>query len=155
VRSCRDFVPMNGGLIPSWLEEPTSVHSTGQLLLEVITTSSRGLTNSAHDTGVMSEGERREIAHRNRWCDFHPATARIKPSERHIGRPKPAICEANVSAAMMTDILESSYRRTQSQPIGGSMWRLPKQICVRCCVQHQVYNLLNRAAGNRLLVAIG
>ena len=30
VRSCRDFVPTNGGLIPSWLEEPTSVHSTGQ-----------------------------------------------------------------------------------------------------------------------------
>ena len=31
VRSCRDFVPMNaGGIIPSWLEEPTSVHSTGQ-----------------------------------------------------------------------------------------------------------------------------
>jgi hypothetical protein len=29
-RSCRDFVPSNGGLIPSWLEEPTSVHSTGQ-----------------------------------------------------------------------------------------------------------------------------
>ena len=29
VRSCRDFVPTNGGLIPSWLEEPTSVHSTG------------------------------------------------------------------------------------------------------------------------------
>ena len=42
-----------------------------------------------------------------------------KPSERHIGRPKPAICEASVSAATMTDILESSYRRTQSQPIGG------------------------------------
>jgi hypothetical protein len=33
-------------------------------LLEVITTSSRGLTNSAHDMGVMSEGER-EIARRN------------------------------------------------------------------------------------------
>ena len=32
---------------------------------------------------------------------------------------KPAICKASVSAATMTDILESSYRRTQSQPIGG------------------------------------
>ena len=84
------------------------------------------LTNSAHDTGVVSEGERREIAHRNRWCDFRPATARTNPSERHIGRPKPAICEASVSSATMTDILESSYRRTQSQPIGGSMWRLPE-----------------------------
>jgi len=113
------------------------------------------VTNSAHDTGVVSEGERREIAHRNRWCDFRPATARIKPSKRHIGRPKPAICEANVSAATMTDILESSYRRTQSQPIGGSTWCLPERICVRCCVQHQAYNLLNCAAGNRLLVAIG
>ena len=30
VRSFRDFVPTNGGLIPSWLEKPTSVHSTGQ-----------------------------------------------------------------------------------------------------------------------------
>ena len=154
MRSCRDFVPTNGGLIPSWLEEPTSVHSTGQKLLEVITTSSRGLSNSAHDTGVVSEGER-EIARRNWWCNFRPATARIKPSERHIGRPKPAICEASVSAATMTDILESSYRRTQSQPIGGSTWRLPERICVRCCVQHQAHNLLNRAAGNRLLVAIG
>ena len=44
------------------------------------------VTNSAHDTGVMSEGER-EIARRNWWCNFHPATARIKPSERHIGHP--------------------------------------------------------------------
>ena len=124
-------------------------------ILLTMTLYSLGLTNSAHDTGVVSEGERREIAHRNRWCDFRPATARIKPSERHIGRPKPAICEASVSAATMTDILESSYRRTQSQPIGGSTWRLPERICVRCCVQHQAYNLLNRAAGNRLLVAIG
>jgi len=97
----------------------------------------------------------RAYVSRNRWCNFRPATARIKPSERHIGRPKPAICEASVSAATMTDILESSYRRTQSQPIGGSTWRLPERICVRCCVQHQAYNLLNRAAGNRLLVAIG
>ena len=38
----------------------------------------------------------------------------------HIGRPKPAICEASVSAAMMTDISESSDRRTQSKPIAGS-----------------------------------
>jgi len=45
------------------------------------------LTNSAHDTGVVSEGER-EIAHRNWWCKFCPATAWIKPSERHIRRPK-------------------------------------------------------------------
>jgi len=112
------------------------------------------MTNSAHDTGVMSEGERK-IARRNWWCNFRPATARIKPSERHIGRPKPAICEASVSAAMMTDISESSDRRTRSQPIVGSTWRLPERVCVRCCVQHRVHNLLNRAAGNRLLVAIG
>ena len=58
MRSCRDFVPTNGELIPSWLEEPTSVHSTGQLLLEVTTTSSRGPTNSAHDTGVVCECEK-------------------------------------------------------------------------------------------------
>ncbi len=38
----------------------------------------------------------------------------------HIGRPKPAIFEASVSAATMTDILESSDQRTQSQPIAGS-----------------------------------
>ena len=112
------------------------------------------MTNSAHDMGVVSEGER-EIARTNWWCNFFPATARIKPSERHIGRPKPAICEASVSAATMRDISESSDRRTQSQPIAGSTWRLPERVYVRCCVQHQVYNLLNSAAGTRLLVAIG
>jgi hypothetical protein len=108
------------------------------------------LTNSAHDTGVVSEGDR-EIAHRNWWCNFCPATAWIKPS---IGHPKPAIGKASVSAATMTDILESN-RRTQSQPIAGSTWRLPKQVCVRCCVQYQAHNLLNCAAGIHLLVAIG
>ncbi len=108
------------------------------------------LTNSAHDTGVVSEGER-EIAHRNWWCNFHPATARIKPSERHIGRPKPAICEASVSAATMTDISESSDRRTQRQPIAGSTWRLPERVCVRCCVQHRAHNLLTGSMSARLL----
>jgi len=104
------------------------------------------MTNSAHDTGVVSEGER-EIARRNWWCNFRPATARIKPSERHIGRPKPAICEASVSAATMTDISESSDRRTQSQPIASSTGRLPKRVCVRRCVQHRPHNMLNCAAG--------
>jgi len=55
----------------------------------------------------------------------------------------------------MTDILESSDRRMQSQLIAGSTWRLPERVCMRCYVQHQVYNLLNRADGTRLLVAIG
>jgi len=64
VRSCRDFAPTNGGLIPSWSEEPTSVHSTGQYLLEVITTSSRGLTNSAHDTGVVRKNWKGELHER-------------------------------------------------------------------------------------------
>jgi hypothetical protein len=32
-----------------------SVHSTGQSLLEVTPTSSRGLTNNAHNTGVVSK----------------------------------------------------------------------------------------------------
>jgi len=86
---------------------------------------------------------------------FCPATAQIKPSERHIRRPKPAICKASVSAATMTDILESSDQRKQSQPIAGSTWRLPERVCVRCCVQHRAHNLLNRTAGTRLLVAIG
>jgi len=80
---------------------------------------------------------------------------RIKLSERHIGRPKPAICEASVSTTTMTDISESSDRRMRSQPIVGSTWCLPERVCVRCCVQHRAHNLLNRAAGNRLLVAIG
>jgi hypothetical protein len=116
------------------------------------------LTNSAHDTGVVSEGDR-EIAHRNWWCNFCPATAWIKPSisdvqTEHIGHPKPAIGKASVSAATMTDISESN-RRTQSQPIAGSTWHLPKRVCVRCCVQHRVHNLLHCAAGTRLLVAIG
>ena len=26
------------------------------------------------------------------WCNFHSAKAQIKPSKRHIGLPKPAIC---------------------------------------------------------------
>jgi len=86
---------------------------------------------------------------------FSSSNSSDKPSERYIGCPKPAICEASVSATTMTDILESSDRRTCSQPIVGSTWRLPKQVCVRCCVQHREHNLLNRAAGNRLLVAIG
>ncbi len=34
------------------------------------------VTNSAHDMGVVSEGER-EIARRNWWCNFRPATAQI------------------------------------------------------------------------------
>jgi len=110
------------------------------------------LTNSAHDTGVVSEGER-EIARRNWWCNIRPATARIKPSERHIGRPKPAICKASVSAATMTDISESSDRRTWSQPIAGSTWHLPKRVCMRCCVQHQARNLLTRSVSTRLLVS--
>ena len=84
-------------------------------------------------------------------CHFFPGTARIKPS---IGRPKPVIGEASVSAATMTDFLKLN-RRTQSQPIAGSTWRLPERVCVRCCVQHRSHNLLNCAAGTRLLVAIG
>ena len=79
VQSCRDFVQTNGGPIPSWLEEPTWVHSTGQQVLEVITTSSKGLPNSAHDIGVMSECER-GIAQRNWRCNFCRATAWMKPS---------------------------------------------------------------------------
>jgi len=78
-----------------------------------VTTLSLQLTNSAHDTGVMSEGER-EIARRNWWCNFCPATTRIKLSKRHIGRPKPAICKASVSTTTMTEISESSDWRTQS-----------------------------------------
>ncbi len=37
------------------------------------------MTNSAHDTGVVSE---RGIVRRNWWCNFRPATARIKPNVR-------------------------------------------------------------------------
>ena len=49
------------------------------------------------------ESWEREISHRNWLCNFCPGTARIKPS---IGRPKPVIDEASVSAATMTDFLK-------------------------------------------------
>ncbi len=111
---------------------------------------SEKLTNSAHDTGVVSEDER-EITPRNWLCNFRPATAQIKPSERHIGRPKPAICEASVSAATMTDISELSDRRTRSQPIVGSTWRLLERVCVRCCVQNRAHNLLTCSVSTHLL----
>ena len=83
----------------------------------------------------MSEGER-EIARRNWVCNFRPATAQIKPSERHIGRPKPAICEASVSAVTMTDISESSDRRTQSEPTNWvvsvpTSASTAKSVCIR------------------------
>ena len=135
VQSCQDFVPMNGELIQSWLEEPTSVHSTGQLLLEVTTTSSRGPTNSAHDTGVVCECEKG-----NCMKELEVQFLSSNSSDETECWLKERACSNSFLNTCQCAVEASEGK------VGG---------CVRCCVQHRAHNMLNRAAGTHLLVAIG
>ena len=93
------------------------------------------VTNSAHDTGVMSESEKGNC---------------MKELEVQFLSSN----SSDETERMLEEwARSSSFSNTCRCGVGASGGKVG--VCVRCCVQHQAHNLLSRTVGNHLLVALG